>query len=96
MIKKNDNTLGELLKTFTEDKRYKSGLTQKKIETTWEELMGQWIAKETESIRFDGNTLILRIHSAALRQELHFSKDQVREKLNEKLGEDVVIAVVVR
>lgn len=96
MIKKNDNSLGELLKTFSEDKRYKPGLTQKKIETAWEQLMGHWIAKETEGLRFDGSTLILRIHSAALRQELHFSKDQVREKLNEKLGEEVVMAIVVR
>ena len=96
MIKKNDNSLGDLLKVFKEDKRYKPGLTQKKIEEAWETMMGEWISKETNSLSFDGRSLIIRIHSAALRQELHFSKDQIREKLNEHLGEDVIIAVVVR
>ncbi len=96
MIRKNDNSLGDLLKIFKEDNRYKPGLTQKRIEEAWESLMGEWISKETSSLSFDGRSLIVRIHSAALRQELHFSKDQIREKLNEHLGEETIIAVVVR
>ena len=96
LMKKNDHSLNELLQVFGQDKRFKRGLTQKKIESIWGEVMGQWIANETESIKFEGSVVVLRIHAPSLRQELHYSKDQIRDRLNEALGEEMILSVIVR
>ena len=95
-MKKNENSLGDLIRAFSENKKIKSGLVRKRVETAWSELMGQYISNETEAIRLDQGVLTLRITSASLRQELHYSRDQIIEKLNEHLGEPYIREVVVR
>jgi hypothetical protein len=95
-MKKNENKIGDLIRVFSQDKKIKSGLLRKKVESGWVELMGQYISNETETIRLDQGVLTLRITSASLRQELHFSRDQIMEKLNEYLGEPYIREVIVR
>jgi len=95
-MKKNENNIGDLLKQFSQEKRIKDGLTRKKVEAAWAEIMGPFISNETENIRLDKGVLRLKITSASLRQELHFSRDQIQEKLNEFLGETYVMEVIVR
>ena len=95
-MKKNESTIGDLIRQFSQDKRIKSGLMRKQVEAAWTELMGQYISNETESIRLDQGVLHLKITSASLRQELHYSKDQIMTKLNEHLGESYIREVIVR
>ncbi len=95
-MKKNENKIGDLIRAFSEDKKIKSGLVRKKVESAWVELMGQYISNETETIRLDQGVLTLRITSASLRQELHYSREQIMEKLNEYLGESYIREVIVR
>ena len=78
-MKKNENTIGELIHIFSQKKKIKSGLLRKQVESAWEELMGQYISNETEAIKLDQGVLTLRITSASLRQELHYSRDQIME-----------------
>ena len=95
-MKKNENNIGDLIRQFSQEKRIKDGLTRKKVESAWAEIMGQFISNETESIRLDKGVLRLKITSASLRQELHYSRDQIRVKLNEHLGESYIMEVIVR
>jgi hypothetical protein len=95
-MKKNESKIGDLIRQFSQDKRIKSGLLRKRVESGWTELMGPYISNETESIRLDQGVLQLRITSASLRQELHFSRDQIRSKLNDYLGEEYIREVIVK
>jgi hypothetical protein len=96
MMRKNDQRLGDILKGLVRDPKYKAKLYQKKIENTWEETMGIWINRETRSIRIKDNVLVIRINSSALREELHFMRETIREKMNDLLGEEYVREVVVK
>lgn len=94
-VQKNDYTLAELMKIFSASPKIKPKLYQKKIESAWLEVAGPWISKETHSIRLQEHTLIIRVNSAALRQELHFSKEKILERVNDQIGEEYVTDVVV-
>ena len=49
--KKNDHSLGDLVRKFSEDRRIKPHLYEKKVESAWSEIMGPWIKKETSVIK---------------------------------------------
>lgn len=96
MTRKNDQSLGEILGALVRDPRYKPKLYQKKIENAWQDMMGVWINRETRSIRMKNGTLTIRIASAALREELHFMRAAIREKINHLLGEEFVREVIIK
>ena len=95
-MRKNDQMLGEIIAGLIKDPRYKSKLYQKKIEQGWQDIMGIWINRETRSIRLKDGTLTIRISSSSLREELHFMREQIREKMNALLGEEFIEDVVVK
>jgi predicted nucleic acid-binding Zn ribbon protein len=96
MMRKNDQKLGDILNTLVRDPKFKPKLYQKKIEQTWQDMMGVWINRETRSIRVKDGTLTIKISSSALREELHFMRDKIKEKINGMLGEDFIKEVVVK
>jgi hypothetical protein len=58
--------------------------------------MGVWINRETRSIRVRDGELTIKIASSALREELDFMRDQIKEKINFLVGEDYIKKVVIR
>ncbi len=95
-FKKNDHSLGDLVRQFSENRRIKPHLYQKKVEAAWAEIMGAWIKKETVAIKVRDKKLVLSISSAALRQELHYSREQIKDRINAFLKEDYIREVIVR
>jgi hypothetical protein len=94
--RKNEARLGDLLSSLKADPRYKAKLYQKQIENGWQDLMGVWINRETRSIRIRENILTIKISSSALREELDFMREQIREKINGLVGEDYIREVIIR
>jgi hypothetical protein len=95
-FKKNDHSLGDLVKQFSNDRRIKPHLYEKRIASAWVEIMGNWINKETTAIKVRDKNLVLSISSAALRQELHYSRVQIKDRINAFLKEDYIREVIVR
>ncbi|MDX1478078.1 MAG: DUF721 domain-containing protein [Saprospiraceae bacterium] len=96
MINKNDHRLSDLLQVFVQDRRFKPHLFEKKIEQGWREMMGPWVFRETRAVRLRGQTLVIEIESAALKQELHYTRDKICVRVNEMLGEEYVTEVIIK
>lgn len=56
----------------------------------WKEIVGDTIAAETEALRIDGNTLVVKVHQAAWRQQLTYLKEGLLAKLTAELGDDSI------
>ncbi len=56
----------------------------------WEEIVGDTIAAETEALRIEGSTLVVRVHRAAWRQQLTYLTEGLLVKLKAELGEDSI------
>ncbi len=56
----------------------------------WKEIAGDTIAAETEALRIEGSTLVVRVHRAAWRQQLTYIKEGLLVKLKAELGEDSI------
>ena len=89
-------SLQEAMQEFLRKSRLKTGIQAVQIEEIWEELMGNTIAKYTDSIKIIGHSLFISTTVAPLRNELLYQKEIIIERVNEALGEKVVKEVVIK
>ncbi|OQP64548.1 DUF721 domain-containing protein [Niastella populi] len=89
-------SLGDALKYFLKNSKLKGYMQAMQIEDVWEDIMGKTIAKYTEKIQIQGKTLYISTSMAPLKQELLYQKENIIKRVNEKLGEDVIMDVVIR
>ncbi|HYG50943.1 MAG TPA: DUF721 domain-containing protein [Flavobacteriales bacterium] len=59
----------------------------------WEEMMGAAIAKRTREIFIANKVLYLKLNSAPLKEELLMSKSLIVQRLNERMGKEVITDV---
>ena len=94
MRRENDQPLGEVLREWLAKSPVKSKLYQARVAEVWKKQMGPTINQYTTEIRLTRKKLFLTISSASLRQELSYSRDKIRDLINEELGEKVVEEVI--
>jgi hypothetical protein len=64
------------------------------IWTFWNDEVGDPIARRAQPARFRDGVLFVTVASHSWMQELHFLKDSLRDRLNARLGADLVRDVV--
>lgn len=92
----NEQKLKEILDYLTRDKDFQGPLREANIREIWMQEMSEYIIKNTSMIRLRGHILEIGISSAALRNEMAYSKNKITSFLNEKLGEEVIKEVIIR
>ena len=92
---KNAVTLKEAIQMMVREFKLSSGLHESKIRENWSKVMGTMIARHTSNISLRKGKLYLKIESAALKQELTYSKDKIKEIFNKELGENVITDVLI-
>jgi hypothetical protein len=95
MRTKNDITIGQALEMMVDDLKLRSKLNESRIRDGWAEIMGKPIAKYTSSVSLREGKLYIKIESAALKQELNYSREKIMELFNKELGANVVRDVVI-
>jgi len=88
--------LGDLINELLKKYDKKGRLDSIRITELWYGMMGNVIAKHTDKILLSKDKLIIRVDSAALRQELSYSKQKIMEMINDALGENKVKEVIIR
>ena len=88
-------SLGDALKKFLEKSKFRGSIQALQITDVWENIMGRTIAKYTEKIQIHGQTLYITTSVAPLKQELHYQKEKIIERVNEALGEKTIREVVI-
>ena len=96
MSKHNEHSLKDaithLMKTYKLDDR----LAEKRLISSWENVMGSMIAKHTTDIYIKHQQLFVTLDSAALRNELLLAKSKIVKMLNEAVGSTVINEVILK
>lgn len=93
---KPEQKLSEILNKFKGEKHVKRGIDEALIIESWNNCMGKFIIKYTDRVYYAGDTLYVKLSSAALRQELMTHSEQIKEKLNKDLGRELINKVILR
>lgn len=79
-----------MLDGLVERMEYRDRLRDYAVFPIWDEEVGAEIACRTEPLRIEDGRLFVAVDGSAWMQELHFLKDEIRERLNRRLGSAVV------
>jgi hypothetical protein len=90
MSRTNEVSLGAAIESMLSELNLRHGVYEAKIEAMWESVMGRTIAKHTTNINLKGDRLYLTVDSAALRNELFYSRVKIREVINKEIGIDII------
>ena len=84
-------SIGEALQLLLEKSKWKPKVHELRIQQEWEQIVGKTISKYTRNVVLNGSILTVYTDVAALKQELHFGRQQLIERINEYFQEKVVV-----
>ena len=83
-----------VLQDIVGQKSLKKGVQNVRICNSWGEIVGENVMKYTDEARFSHNILYVKIHSAPLKMELNYGIENLKQKLNNHLGLEVIQKIV--
>jgi predicted nucleic acid-binding Zn ribbon protein len=71
-------------------------LAERRTLLLWDEVVGPEIAQAARPDRINRGSLHVRVKTATWRHALLFHREEIRHKLNERLGEELVKQIVLK
>lgn len=88
--------MGDAIKQFLKSSRLSGEIQALQIEDVWVNIMGKTVAKYTEKIKIINKTLYVTTTVAPLKQELHYQKEIIKQRVNEALGAGAIREVIIQ
>lgn len=87
-------SIGELINEFYEQYKGPDYVDELKVLSSWNNVVGPFIASHTIDLSIKNNVLFARIDSDALRNELNYSKSLLMKNLNDLVGKEILKEIV--
>ncbi len=86
------SVIDEIIKNYGWDEQF----TLDKIRNTWNEVVGEKVASNADAQSFKNGTLYIQTTSSNWRSELFLRRAGLMEKINQKLGTNVVKSIYIK
>ena len=96
MPRSNEHSLGDAIREFLHSYHLEDKLNETKVIQSWGKIVGPMIEKHTLGLYIRNHILFVKVDSAALRQELSFSRSKIVSALNEEVKAKVIEDIVLR
>jgi len=94
MRRSNTQTLSEVIREYVREMKMEGKLKEADIVNSWKSLMGNTIARYTSNIYISKGILFVEINSSVVKNELIMLREEIRQRLNESAGEEVIEKIV--
>ncbi len=91
-----EHILRDTINAFLKANNLEEKVMEVRVKACWERLMGNGISAHTTHIVLRNKKLYLTFDSAALKQELTYSKTKVIEMMNKDLKTNAVEEIIIR
>ena len=89
-----EKTLQELLNAFIHKNNKDMLFLEGRVPELWHSVAGDFISSKTKSVVVQRGTLYVALTHASLRFELNARRSDLRQRLNEELGAEVIREIV--
>ena len=96
MPRSNDQSLGDAIRQFLHSYHLEDKLNETKIIKSWGKIVGPMVEKHTHGLYIHNRILFITVDSAALRQELSYSRSKLVKALNEEVKNTVIEDIVLK
>ncbi|WP_075341967.1 DUF721 domain-containing protein [Tenacibaculum agarivorans] len=83
-------SIKDLMGAFIKENKLEKGFQKIHVEEAWEKLMGPGVHSYTNEVKLQNGTLIVRLSSSVLREELTYGKEKIMHMMNQEMGEQVI------
>ncbi len=87
-------SMEDLIKTFINKNNLTKGISQLKAEEAWSKTMSASVSIYTTSVQLKNETLIVKLKSSVLKEELSYGKNKIIKILNEELKENLITKLI--
>lgn len=96
MVKRQNefHSIKELMDDVIKENKLTKGMRQIAVQEAWGKLMGKGIVSYTNKIELNGKTLIVKLKSSVLREELSYGKDKIIKMMNTELREKLISKLI--
>ena len=94
MRRSNTQNINELVSQLLKDLKIDHKLKEVRVINSWNEVLGNNIARATSKIFIKNRVLFVYLNSSVVRNELMMLKSGIIKSLNEKVGEAVIDDIV--
>ena len=88
------HSLQDLMKDVIKVNNLTKGINKMSVQDAWAKLMGNGVVSYTQSVDLQNRTLIVKLKSSVLREELSYGKDKIMKMMNEELGENLISKIM--
>ncbi len=96
MRKSNTQSISDVLKSYVQENNLERKLNELDLIKSWESVMGKTVARYTGNVYIQNNTLFVETTSPIVRTELLMMKEEIRVRLNEVVGEELIKTIIFR
>jgi len=96
MRKSNTQKLSDVLKNYVQENNLERKLSELDLIKSWESVMGKTMARYTQNLNIRNGPLFVETTSPVVRNELLMMKEEIRARLNEVVGAEIVKTIVFR
>jgi predicted nucleic acid-binding Zn ribbon protein len=94
MRRSNTQPLSDILREYIREMRMENKLKETSVVQSWESVMGKTIARYTTNIYISKGVLFVEISSSVVKNELVMLREEIRTRLNESAGEEMITRIV--
>lgn len=84
------SSIEDLMKVVIKENNLTKGMDQMNVKEVWANLMGQGVQSYTDKVQLQNKTLVVKLKSSVLREELSYGKEKIIKMLNEELGQELI------
>ena len=96
MSKHNEQSIKQAIQSLLKTYGLEQKLNEVKLVSLWEKVMGKMIANHTKNIYVQNKCLFLKLDSAALKHELTYAKSKIITMMNDEMGVEVILDIVIQ
>ena len=96
MRKSNTQSISAVLKSYVQENKMDRKLSELDLIKSWESVMGKTVARYTGNIYIQNSTLFIETTSPIVRNELLMMKEEIRVRLNELAGAELIRTIIFR
>ena len=96
MRKSNQQSIGAVIKQLLKNQKLEGRLQELDVLNYCEEVLGKNLMKYISDLSFRKGTLIIKVKSAVVRNELSYQKSEIIKKINEQVDNEILKEIILK
>ena len=96
MRKSNQQSIGAVIRKLLKNQKLEGRLKELDVLKLSEELLGKNLMKYINDLSVKNGTLIIKVKSAVVRNELSYQKSEIIKKINKQVGNEILKEIILK